>query len=216
MTAGLAAPHRGSTVHLVLRVVLLLGLLAASVQTLMSPVDRSLGDLQVALASGRVDSVLVQVPSGATSSASVTYGVLWSAERSWRESWSTYQVRDGSGPAVVLDAVASSPEPVEVRTTSDWRIGPRTRSGSFPSVLVWVGMVLLLVSGPSPGRATRWAWWWLGLCLPVAFAVFLLVEPSRTPHRALTGGKALLLGVVVAGIGTSVWPDMSGVLWSYG
>lgn len=66
--------------------------------------------------------------------------------------------------------------------------------------------LLLLIGGPQPWRATRWAWFWLAL--PVAplglLAYFLLGGPlgvarPRHPNRRLTGGWAFLLALVFFG-----------------
>lgn len=73
--------------------------------------------------------------------------------------------------------------------------------------LVTIGLALaslyLLVNGPQPWRATRWAWFWL-MASPVGIAAFLLlsgptplVPAHRNPDRRLTGGWALLLSIVV-------------------
>jgi len=73
-----------------------------------------------------------------------------------------------------------------------------------------VGTLLCLVWGPTPWRATRWAWFWiiahpLG---PISAPVFLLLSgPTpllRAPKpgaRRLHGGWAFLLAVVTAGVG---------------
>jgi hypothetical protein len=66
--------------------------------------------------------------------------------------------------------------------------------------------LVLLVTGPEPWRATRWAWFWL-LTPPIGTIVFLLLSgptpglprPAR-PGRRLTGGWAFLLAVAVSGV----------------
>ncbi len=63
--------------------------------------------------------------------------------------------------------------------------------------------LVLLVTGPQPRWATKWAWFWLLGTGPMS-AVFLLVEPvpvwenGPLPARPtrLTGGKAFLLALV--------------------
>lgn len=59
----------------------------------------------------------------------------------------------------------------------------------------------LLLAGPQPWRATRWAWFWL-LLPPVGGIVFLLlsgptpgIPAPRNHHRRLTGGWAFLLSL---------------------
>ncbi len=72
---------------------------------------------------------------------------------------------------------------------------------------------LLVVSGPPPWRATRWAWFWV-LLVPVAgpVAVALLSGPvtglrrwppaPRPGRRPLTGGRAALVVLVLMSIVT--------------
>ncbi|MCW2790950.1 MAG: hypothetical protein JWO76_48 [Nocardioides sp.] len=77
-----------------------------------------------------------------------------------------------------------------------------------------LGALLVLMAGPSPWRATRWAWFWLlGLASPLGVIAFLLlsgplrrtpVAAPRDPARRLTGGWAFLLVVAVSGAVSSV------------
>jgi hypothetical protein len=64
----------------------------------------------------------------------------------------------------------------------------------------------LLVAGPEPWRATRWAWFWLVLTSPFVSVLFLLlsgptvaVPGPRNPRRRLTGGWAFLLSLPLMG-----------------
>jgi hypothetical protein len=76
----------------------------------------------------------------------------------------------------------------------------------------WMGLAVatllltsfgLLISGPQPWRATRWAWFWL-ILTPLGVPAFLLLS-GRTPllpdprptARRLTGGWAFLLSLVL-------------------
>lgn len=98
------------------------------------------------------------------------------------------------------------------------RIGHVARAGSASSVIGWqlpgwfgVAYVLLLIgvlvllSGPRPWRATRWAWSWLVLLAgPVGIpAVLFLAGPTpplpapQPGARRLTGGWAFLLALVI-------------------
>lgn len=85
-----------------------------------------------------------------------------------------------------------------------WRVPQWT---SAASVVLYLGVLCLLVGGPKPWRATRWAWFWLLGSVPFVGALaFLLlggstsVLPPARPERRLTGGWAFLLTVVVASI----------------
>lgn len=79
------------------------------------------------------------------------------------------------------------------------------------AVLTIAGFILL-VFGPVPWRATKWAWFWL-MGLPPFLALFVLLSgpvpglpPPRRPLRRLTGGWAFLIAVVLFGGTTSfVW-----------
>ena len=70
------------------------------------------------------------------------------------------------------------------------------------SLVFLLATLLLLVHGPQPRRATRWAWFWLMVLTPVgAMAYLLLAGPTglvrgpRDASKRLTGGWALLLAV---------------------
>jgi hypothetical protein len=65
----------------------------------------------------------------------------------------------------------------------------------------------LLIGGPEPWRATRWAWFWLlGTGFPLGMVAFLLLSgptplpPPRRPGRRLTGGWAFLLAFVLSNV----------------
>jgi len=73
------------------------------------------------------------------------------------------------------------------------------------SLMFGVGLVsfYVLVAGPEPWRATRWAWFWLS-GFPFALILFLLLSgptpglpAARNPGRRLTGGWAFLLSLVL-------------------
>lgn len=89
----------------------------------------------------------------------------------------------------------------------------RAPSWVAPLVLgAWLGPLLLLVAGPQPWRATRWAWFWL-LQPPVGTVAFLLLS-GRLPWgrrtapdgARLTGGWAFLLSLVIGSLlGSTYW-----------
>ncbi len=90
------------------------------------------------------------------------------------------------------------------RWTSEWTPpGGTTLTIDWAgSGLVYLAILILLISGPQPRWATKWAWFWLLNVGPMA-AVFLLLEPvpvwQSEPVFArrsrLTGGWALLLAL---------------------
>ena len=66
----------------------------------------------------------------------------------------------------------------------------------------------LLIAGPEPWRATRWAWFWLfGLATPLGILAYLalggptaLAREPRPGAGRLTGGWAFLLSVLLSGL----------------
>ncbi|KQW48771.1 hypothetical protein ASC77_08535 [Nocardioides sp. Root1257] len=84
-----------------------------------------------------------------------------------------------------------------------WRLPSWT---SVATLVVGLGGVLLLIAGPQPRRATRWAWFWMmAAAPPLGFVAFLALGSSLSPRprpdlgRRLTGGRAFLLSVLVGG-----------------
>jgi hypothetical protein len=82
-----------------------------------------------------------------------------------------------------------------------WRLPRWTSAATF-----FVGLtgLLLLISGPQPRRATRWAWFWLmGTVPPIGFLAFLLLSGLLSPRPRvdlgprLTGGWAFLLSILL-------------------
>ena len=72
------------------------------------------------------------------------------------------------------------------------------------ALVSWVAVLLLLVGGPQPWRATRWAWgWFVLLAGPLGCVAYLLlggplgVARPRNPSRRLTGGWAFLIATVL-------------------
>lgn len=67
--------------------------------------------------------------------------------------------------------------------------------------------LFLIITGPQPRLATRWAWFWLWAVLPPTSLLFVALEPaplwqrvaSEPAHRRVTGGWALLVGLGLAG-----------------
>jgi len=69
-----------------------------------------------------------------------------------------------------------------------------------------IGTLMVLVSGPQPWRATRWAWFWI---IPTVIGppLFLILAgatpPLRSPreqHRKLTGGWAFLVALLLQSV----------------
>jgi hypothetical protein len=185
----------------------------------------SWGDLRALVAAGQIVSVGV---SGELLAGTTGYGVV---SVHWRRGMFRYtaevvQVRGrGAGPgtgavsdgAPVVHATPSSLL-TALRPGLQVRRDQRPPSGSpllgwqvphalasFVLLLSLAGLAVL-VGGPHPGHATRWAWFWL-LVSPLASIVFLLLSGPTPgvpgpwePRRRLTGGWAFLLAVPLASL----------------
>lgn len=97
-----------------------------------------------------------------------------------------------------------------------WRVPDWTL---YVAMFMWLGAIFVLVNGPQPRWATRWAWFWV-IATPlnvVGVPLFLLasgswattyVDSPVKPRWRLTGGKAFLLTFVVSSV--------LGISWSQG
>ena len=105
-----------------------------------------------------------------------------------------------------------------------------TRRGSLaPRWLTWprgaalLCAFLLLVSGPMPWRANRWAWFWLLSPGPdggLGALAFLLLSgrtpglPDSRPHaRRLDGWRGFLLGIGLSIVISVLWSWLRGEVW---
>lgn len=209
----------------VARHVLLLGWgLVIAVALVAGEKSESWTDAREAVASGEVRTVSVsrELPAGST--GSVTVWVRWREDGVRRVAEVTH-VR--ASPGRGADAASADPTvevtqaPSEILTGLDPGLvvqpGPGARTHSvlyFWLLPSWVGLAVgvlmvaglgLLIGGPAPWRATRWAWFWL-LPTPVgSIALLALSGPTlglpgpRRPSRRLTGGWAFLLGLLLNG-----------------
>jgi hypothetical protein len=180
----------------------------------------SWNEVQAAVADGEVDSVRV---SGELGPATSGYGTI---EIHWRDGLlrrvtTVVQVRgpgerpDGSAGEDVSAVLHTAPSTrlaalqpgLTVRRDDHLPSGGRLFGWAVPNVVGLVTLFLfvaafgLLVTGPQPWRATRWAWFWL-LVSPLGGGAFLLLSgptpglpTPRNPARRLTGGWAFLLAL---------------------
>ena len=181
-----------------------------------------LGQLESALAAGQVGTIAVTPGLPSNASGSVTQDLYW------RQGLLRYHAEVVMTTPDASDQ-ASQQGDAAVRSGSDiaaelGRYNPLVKTvrishpkssaeiygWRLPGWLGWLGFaaivctLTLLVSGPQPWRATRWAWFWL-MTNPVGTILFLVLagptpplRSPRNPKRRLTGGWAFLLGLVLA------------------
>ncbi|WP_222195920.1 hypothetical protein [Modestobacter italicus] len=180
----------------------------------------SLDDLRAAVDAGRVDEVRVSEGLEPRTVGFAVQSAVWRSGPVLRrtEVWVAspgVDVPQDERPLISGDLAD------ELRAADrDLRVVPLVEASSSSEVLgwrlpAWVGMVLLadglavlflLVGGPAPARATRWAWFWLSwppvgnLALPLLSGPFPGLPAPRPGGRRLTGGWAFLLCGVL-GIG---------------
>lgn len=203
---------------LILRLVLIGCFCAAMLHALTLPVERNVGDLLTNLSDGNVESMTIE-RSQADVQGQLRLRVDWT-QASGRDAYAYYehstlpgssQIDEG---ATILAAAQSSPSAVDVTVLE----GMADRSGISLNLLglVWFAALLVLIGGSRPRLASRWAWFWLGLAVPVLFLVYLVLEPVPAWRRAamapsagrLTGGWTFLLALVLGTLWQSVDPFM--------
>lgn len=226
-TYGTVSPPRADVtpsgpVGLVLRALVAVGLIAGWVHLAHTPLQRPIEELVWGLETGRITSVTIERPPP---NSSGQFPVEWD-EPGRRPSYSTYH--HGTGQAGLSwdhdivdeydpDDAARVDERAEITALAresgaevverDWQ--PAT--GGFRWELggiAWIAGLFLLVGGPQPRLATRWAWFWLAFHAPPAMLALVVLEPApwgrRRPAspaaRRLTGGWAFLLGLLLAGL----------------
>ena len=203
-----------------LRVALAVGWLLLALATLMvGQRPASLDDLRAAVDAGRVTEV--RVSEGSAPDAQGNGVHVQSAV--WRDRLVLHRIEaqrvDVGTPASssglpVLDsdlAEVLRTQGVQVRPLEGWDAHSEVLGWRVPEWIglllfaEWVATLFLLVGGPVPERATRWAWFWLS-SNPLGLLAFLLLSgPSpgvptpRPGARRLTGGWAFLVGLVLGG-----------------
>lgn len=207
---------------LVLRAVIAVGLLAGWVHLAQTPAHRSLDDLLWALESGEVTSVTIERPPSGEYVGG-TFPVEW--EGRGRPGVTSYAYSTGDpeyGDPRVDQSLdirrAAERSDVDVTFVGEPGLVGNT-SGWQPAGIFAIVALLLLVGGPQPRLATKWAWFWLIVHVPPAALLFVVLEPlplwQRRPvparHGRLTGGKAFLLGLVASWLLTGLVPGYAGL-----
>lgn len=190
---------------LLIRALVAVALIAGWVQLAQTPVQRPIEDLLWGLQTGDVTSVeLESPPPGGHGS----FWVTW--EGSHRPSYATYHhPGPRHGDLEVTDQHAEILS--EARRAGVEVVGRAARPATGgihwqPAGMAMLTGLVLLVAGPQPRLATKWAWFWLTLAMPPAWLAFVVLEPTlwgrrtlqRQAARRLTAGWALLLGLVLA------------------
>jgi len=203
----------------VARVAAALIVVAAFAHWFTQPVERSLGDLLRGLEAGEVTRVVLGPATEEGMVGSFAQRVEW--ETSGRDGYSSYMVSTLPGEQVdedslIVQAVADSPGAVALERRAEYYMGP---SGILwnPLGIAHLAVLLVLIAGPQPRRATKWAWFWLSF-LPLGWVAFLLLEPvpvwartpSHPPERRFTGGWVWISAILAQGVFASLiegWYD---------
>jgi hypothetical protein len=170
------------------------------------------GDLLADVASSKVDEVQVLGPDAPQEGDRVE--LRWSVLGGVLDQYA--EVRVESDPRETLRSIDPDVLITGERTTDHafmfmgWGVPWQVALLGMAS---WLAVLLLIVGGPEPWRATRWAWGWAWLLTgpPGSVAYLLLGGPTgflrpQHGHRRLTGGWAFLLAwVLFAG-----WRETSG------
>lgn len=210
---------------------LLLACFAALVVTVVVVGERpgSYDDLRFAVERGDVDTVSVTGGLEAPYRGAVSVQVHW-RDGLFRRVADVVEVHPAprvpitsSGTprvASVEDDLASIDRRVEVTRDRDRDGGAEVRGWQIPrwagwlSVVVSIGTFALIVAGPPPWRANRWAWFWgLAFAAPVAIPAYLLLggptwlRPPPVDAPRVTGGwgfmAALLASLVIGALGAA-------------
>ncbi|WP_256840093.1 hypothetical protein [Ornithinimicrobium faecis] len=214
-----AVPREWGVLRLVLLVVLGVAVIGAAL-TAVRPA--SMEDLRDALRSGEVTQVHLvgdlPPPAVVTEDIDVAYAhILWHDGLLDRHTHVPQQSGWGPTPGDAaelradLNAAASGDLSI---TTQGYNSGSHGYWGdwwvatwvSFTMMLLMLVGLVILFTGPTPRRATRWAWFWLAWGSGgVALLLYPLLglprdgQPVLPTGRRLTGGWALLISVFVFG-----------------
>lgn len=207
------------------RYALIVGWLLVIVATVMlGERSASWDDIQGQVTSGEVRTVRVSGALPADATGYATVDVHW-RHGLWRYIAQVVEVHGPGAPSTetllegtgVSAVVHTDPGVRLSRSHPGLRVLRESQHGSDSSLLGWrvpnwlglvafaliLGGLAVLVAGPQPWRATRWAWFWLALppVGSIAFVLFSgptpLLPTPRDPTRRLSGGWAFLLAITL-------------------
>lgn len=210
------------------RAVALLWLAALVVILLVGERRDDLGALHGSLADGSVTQVeITGLPEDGVQDGFATVRLSWESDFLNRyteivvvspEPTAESLTNSEDLPVVVGDPVVTlenlQPDVEIVR--EEFRSGTSLEAGGWvlrgwasqPVMLLLLATLFMLMGGPQPWRATRWAWFWIILASPlfgaVAYAVLggpLAAVRPRDRARRLTGGWAFLIAMFLGGFG---------------
>lgn len=213
-----------------LRLALVLVWSVIAVATLLSPRATSASELFAAVEQGRVDRVGVAGGLEAGWTGSATVEVTWRGDGGLPRRTRLVEVRPDVGGTDGADGIVWSEGDAPLTQVADVVAEVRSYSsdvqvervpvddglrlfgvpvapwGALLGALAWLSALWVLVNGPQPWRATRWAWFWLS-APPLGMLAFLVLSgplPGRGRRRPegprLTGGWAFLLTLLIGAV----------------
>jgi hypothetical protein len=190
---------------------------AASLMVTTGQRPATYGDLLADVASSKVDEVQLVGSDGLGA-----VELRWSVLGGILDQYAVVQVTDSRSYDAWSEAVfVTSDDPRQTLRSIDRSVritvGPTGGTPSFTfmgwrvpgpvgllATATWLAVLLLIIGGPEPWRATRWAWGWAWfLAGPLGTVAYLLlggplgVARPRAGHRRLTGGWAFLIASFV-------------------
>lgn len=199
------------------RAILVLAWLLFAVNAATEARDASVAELAQDLTDGRVSAIQV-MRAEPDDLVQGEFALRWDA--GLVDSFTQYEYDRSAGvdeAAPLLAQARSDGVPVQVVSLSEYPIrGEVTPDGWFArtfggwfgplTLLTIAGSLIVLVTGPRPWFATRWAWFWLVWAVPILWLAFLALEPrplrlsarwaaaGRPIPRLEEGGKNRLTG----------------------
>lgn len=213
-------PRRSEMFDVLRWAMLALWIFVMTVGVSVGSYDSQLRDLESDLAAGRVTSVMVTpgMPRGAE--GETTQSVFWRAgllnHRAdvsmiipGTDNWASDDGMETRSGYDIAEQIAAEHPTVRIERIPELLSYAEVFGFQVPFWVLWfalagaVGTLMVLVSGPQPWRATRWAWFWI-LSTGIGPPLFLLLAgptpPLRSPrkqHRKLTGGWAFLTALLI-------------------